>query len=268
MTSQEQQLIDGLLERIKTTSLADKDTEADQYIHRALASNPDALYILAQTVLVQQYGLNSAQQQIADLQQQLGDLQQQLEADEQHIHDLESQPRKSGSFLGKLLGGDQPNQAPPPSSYQPVNTGYPPPQYAPGTPYAQQPPAYGQPVVYAQPGYAAPSGPMGGGSSFLGGALQTAAGVAAGEMAFQGLESLFHGFGGEEHHEEHGFAQSNQAQDSSLDNNFYNPEHDASREGRNDDSGFHEDTANDFSDGGSFDDSSNFDDNSGNDDTF
>jgi hypothetical protein len=35
-----------------------------------------------------------------------------------------------------------------------------------------------------------------GGGGFLQGALQTAAGVAAGALAFEGVESLMHGFGG------------------------------------------------------------------------
>jgi len=36
---------------------------------------------------------------------------------------------------------------------------------------------------------------MGGGGGFLRGAMQTAAGVAAGALAFEGVESLMHGFG-------------------------------------------------------------------------
>jgi hypothetical protein len=38
-------------------------------------------------------------------------------------------------------------------------------------------------------------GMSGGGGGFLQGALQTAAGVAAGALAFEGVESLMHGFG-------------------------------------------------------------------------
>jgi hypothetical protein len=45
---------------------------------------------------------------------------------------------------------------------------------------------------YAPVGYGAP---MGGGGGFLRGAVQTAAGVAAGALAFEGIESLMHGFG-------------------------------------------------------------------------
>ncbi|WP_433983243.1 DUF2076 family protein [Tunturiibacter empetritectus] len=56
-------------------------------------------------------------------------------------------------------------------------------------------PQYGAPVQYAPPQYGAPRG-MGGGG-FLRGAMQTAAGVAAGALAFEGVESLMHGFGHE-----------------------------------------------------------------------
>jgi hypothetical protein len=54
--------------------------------------------------------------------------------------------------------------------------------------------AQGAPVPVGYPQYGPPMG-MGGGGGFLQGALQTAAGVAAGALAFQGVESLMHGFG-------------------------------------------------------------------------
>jgi len=79
MTPQEKQMIDDLVQRIRTTQVQDKDDEADQYIKQTLAAVPDALYILTQTVLVQDYGLQQAQDQIADLQQQCGELQQQVQ---------------------------------------------------------------------------------------------------------------------------------------------------------------------------------------------
>ena len=62
--------------------------------------------------------------------------------------------------------------------------GYAPQGYAPPQAYPQYAPVGG--------GYGAP---MGGGGGFLRGAMQTAAGVAAGALAFQGIESLMHGFG-------------------------------------------------------------------------
>ncbi len=176
MTPQEQEMIDSLITRIRNTQVTDKDAAAEQHLQQGLAGYPDAVYVLAQTVLVQQYGLQQAQTQIQSLQSQLQDARQQP-----------AQPASSGgSFLSHLFGGgssSQQQQAPPqPPPYQPVSNPGPPPQYA--------APAYAQPV-YAQPAYA----PAGGGG-FLRGAMQTAAGVAAGEVAFAGMESLFHGFGG------------------------------------------------------------------------
>jgi hypothetical protein len=242
MTPQEQQLIDGLVERIRNTPAAGKDDDADRYLHQSLDTVPDALYVLAQTVLVQQYGLENAKSQLAQAQEQINDLQGQL--DRAHAQ----QPQKSGSFLSHLLGTDNPPQQPPP--YQPVNTGYPP----------QQP--YGAPV-YTQPVYSQPVGYGMGGGGFLRGALQTAAGVAAGEMMFQGMESLFHGFGagheyggggeilnnnyyGDEGREHHAEASTG------SDSGFYNPSDDASRDNFADDNNSNDDAG--YDDSGSFDD--------------
>jgi hypothetical protein len=205
MTPEEQQLIDGLIDRIRNTPVIDKDLDAERYIQQGLAGSPDALYILAQTVLVQQYGLNQAQQQIQRLRAALDEARQ-------HV------PQSSGGFLGKIFGGGSSTQQQPP--YQPVNnSGYTPPPYA-----SQYAPAYTQPM---------PCPPSGGG--FLRAALQTAAGVAMGEIAFKSMESLFHGFG----EGPYGYGHPNETvvnnyyddaahEHHADDSNFYNPEHDAS----------------------------------------
>src|SRR5947209_6068327 len=106
MTAQEQQMLQGLVERINGTQLPEKDPEAEQYLQQSLGKNPDALYILAQTLLVQQYALTQAQKQLADARAQLEQLQQQAQ-----------QPKHATSFLGSLLGrSDEPARpsAPPP----------------------------------------------------------------------------------------------------------------------------------------------------------
>ena len=96
MTSQEQQMLQGLTDRVNQTSLTDKDPEAERYLQDTLGRNPDALYILAQTVLVQQYALDQARKQLADAQNQ-------------------PPPQKHTSFLGNLLGM---NDNPPPPQPQ------------------------------------------------------------------------------------------------------------------------------------------------------
>ncbi|RZU42959.1 DUF2076 domain-containing protein [Edaphobacter modestus] len=157
MTPQEQQMLEGLIQRVNQTQLQEKDFDAEEMLRQTLGRNPDALYILAQTVLVQQYALEQAQKQLEQLRQQ--------------------PPQRATSFLGSLLGRtEEPARpAPPP----------PPPQYS--------QPQYAQPQYMPAPAYGAP--PSGQSGGFLRSAMQTATGVAAGALAFQGIESLMHGFG-------------------------------------------------------------------------
>jgi len=154
MTPQEQQMLQGLIQRVNQTQLQEKDFDAEEMLQQTLGRNPDALYILAQTLLVQQYALDQAQKQLEQLRQQQA-----------------QQPQRSSSFLGNLLGrDDSPRATPPP------------------------PPPYSAPQYATAPGYVPAFGaPQSGG--FLRSAMQTAAGVAAGALAFQGIESLMHGFG-------------------------------------------------------------------------
>src|ERR1700677_553837 len=168
MTPQEESMLNDLISRVGQTRLSEKDPDAEQLLNQGLGRNPDALYILAQTVLVQKYALEQSQAQLQQLQQQ-----QQT-----------PQPARSTSFLGSLLGHRDPAPPPPPPLPPQPSYGAPPPPY--GQPYGQQ---WGPP-----PGYGAPP-PQGGGPSFLRSAATTAAGVAAGALAFEGVESLMHGFG-------------------------------------------------------------------------
>jgi uncharacterized protein len=172
MTPQEQKMLDDLIARVDNTQLTERDPEAAQRIGEWSRRNPDAAYILAQTVLVQNYALEQAKAQIQNLQQQVAQ------------QPALPQQSKQGSFLGNLFGHkeEEPRpQSPPQQSYAPV-------------------PQYGVPQQYGQPAYGTPQSyppTSGGGSSFLRSAATTAAGVAAGALAFQGIESLMHGFGHE-----------------------------------------------------------------------
>jgi hypothetical protein len=165
VTPQEEQLINSLVERVNQTQLQEKDPDAEALLQQGLGSNPDALYILAQSVLIQNIALNQAKAQVAQLQQQVQQARQ---------------PVHATSFLGNLLGHHDP---PPPP--QPV---YMPPQQGYATP---PPPPPGYDPQYAQPQYVQAGPP-----SFLRGAMQTAAGVAAGALAFEGVEAVLHGMGG------------------------------------------------------------------------
>ena len=128
-------------------------------------------------------------------------------------------------------------QAPPPPAYQPV------PQYA--APQGQPYPPYGQPQ-YAQTQYV----PVGGQPSFLRGAMQTAAGVAAGALAFEGVESILHGFGhggfGGPGYGMGGFGMGERPVEEVINNNYYD------EPGRGAEHGEHhmQDQSAQFSDGG------------------
>jgi uncharacterized protein len=169
MTPQEQEMIGDLIDRVQKTQLSEKDMDAEQMLQQGLGRNPDALYIMAQTVLVQKYALEQAQTQLTQAKAQIDQMQQHPE------------PRHATSFLGSLLGrNDAPAPPPPPPQGYPQQPVQAYPQYAP---------------VAGYPQYGPPAGMGGGGGGFLQGAMQTAAGVAAGALAFEGIESLMHGFG-------------------------------------------------------------------------
>lgn len=179
VTSQEEQMLNALVERVNSTQLSEKDMAAEALLARGFANNPDAVYILSQSVLVQNIALEQARAQLTQAQEQVQQLQQ------------SQQPARSTSFLGGLLGHRDPQPPPPPSGYQQVYAPQSQPDYQ--APYNPQYPAqpYGAPqYAPGPPQYAGapPSQP-----SFLRGAAQTAAGVAAGALAFEGVESLLHG---------------------------------------------------------------------------
>jgi uncharacterized protein len=151
MTPEESQMLNDLADKIAKTPSPAHDAEAEQFIRTRIGSRPDALYIMTQTVLIQNMAIEHARQQIQELQQRAA-------------QGPAAVAPAGGSFVG---GGRQPGYAAAPSA--------PPPNYA------QAPPAYDPP----------PSGA----SSFLRSAATTAAGVAAGALAFEGIRSLFGGLG-------------------------------------------------------------------------
>ncbi len=104
MTPQEESMLNDLIGRVEQTQLTEKDPEAEQLLNQRLARNPNALYVLAQTVLVQKYALEQATAQINQLRAQ-------------QAKQLQPQPAHATSFLGSLLGRRDP--APPPPRPQP-----------------------------------------------------------------------------------------------------------------------------------------------------
>ncbi len=153
MTPDERSLLQTFLSDLVQTPNVAKDPEADAMIQDAVRSNPSALYLLVQHAILSDQALHAAQAQI----------------------DAQRQVQPAPSFL-------------PQAAYPPAQPAYPPAQPAipwngqAGSPWAGQ----GGAPVQSSP-FASNSG-LGG---FLRNAGTMAAGVAAGDFLFQGIENIF-----------------------------------------------------------------------------
>jgi uncharacterized protein len=168
MTPEEQNLIEGLFQRLRQADTNAKDPEAEQLIRAKTTELPSATYLLVQAVLVQEHALANAQARIADL--------------ENRLRNAQAQPAPSGgSFLSgvsRLFGTKpQPQSAPPPL-----------PQQVAAAQQSAPPPITVVPQSTPYPS-TVNLGP-GSGGSFLQSAMATAAGVAGGQLLFQGIEGL------------------------------------------------------------------------------
>jgi hypothetical protein len=184
MTPQEKDLITGLFDRLKQAGGQPKDPEAEALIRVAVAAQPDAPYLLTQTVLIQNFSLEAAQTRIAALEREL------------------AEAKQAAARPTSFLGGQQAPSGQPPASPWAAST-LPQQQSAPpGGPWGQPPqqqPMPPQRGPWAQPAMPQPAMPqqaggglMGGGAGgFLRTAATAAAGVAGGALLYQGISSLF-----------------------------------------------------------------------------
>src|SRR5215470_7034502 len=177
MTPQEQQLVADLFDRLASLEGQRRDPDAERLIREGLGRAPNAVYALVQSVLVQDEALKRANARIEELERAVA----------------AAPAESSGGFLDSMrnaiLGRDQPRSSVP--SVRPGGMG------SSGVwgsgagpsqpPQGYQPQAY--PPGYQQGGY--PMGaPVGGGSSFLGTAAATVAGVVGGAMLLNGIRSM------------------------------------------------------------------------------
>lgn len=147
------------------------DADADAFIAQQFQQYPQASYRITQTALVQEAAFAESQNRIRRLEWELEQTRQQMQQQQQQA------PQQNRGIFGGLFGGgggQQPQQGYA-RQFQPTS---PPPQ-------PQYPPNY-QPGMFQQ----------GGGSSFLGSALTTAAGVAGGMVVGNALMNAFSGHGG------------------------------------------------------------------------
>ena len=70
MTPDERQMLSDLANKIARTPPPPKDAEAEEFIRTRIGSRPDALYLMTQTVLIQNLAIEQAQHQIEELKQQ------------------------------------------------------------------------------------------------------------------------------------------------------------------------------------------------------
>ncbi|SFB45629.1 hypothetical protein SAMN03159496_03871 [Rhizobium sp. NFR07] len=189
MSPEERQLLNGLFERVRTASATPRDREAEELIEQETRRQPYATYYLAQAVAVQEKGLEAAANRIRDLEDRI----RELEAGESDHRRAE----QGGGFLSSIFGSSQSQQRAPmqqtsgpwSNTGRPSNDGR---GYDDG--YRTPPPSSGY-----QPSAGQPSGPWSGnayrgpsaGSSFLTGALGTAAGVAGGMLLANSLSGIF-----------------------------------------------------------------------------
>ena len=162
-------MIEALAKRIQDAPAPQIDRDADDLIRRAIGARTDALYILTQTVLIQEMALTQAKAQIDDLKQRVP---------------------SAGAGSSSFLGSTSVERAPQPAGWA-QETGVQQPGGYRGSGYQKS--GYQEPQTpppqYAPP----PPQPSGGGafSDFLRSAATTAAGVVAGELAFSSLASIF-----------------------------------------------------------------------------
>ncbi|NUT78648.1 DUF2076 domain-containing protein [Pseudomonas sp. C1C7] len=192
MNNEEQTLIDGLFSRLQQaeTDAAPRDAQAEARIKEHLNRQPAAGYFMTQAILVQEAAIKRLDEQNKQQAQQI----QQLQADLQQARAQTAAPApSSGGFLSSIFGGGSRDPQPAPSQSAPMSGGGG--WREPGrSSFNSQPPQqnFGAPQQnYPQQGYAPAQQAPAAGSSFLGGALKTAAGVAGGVMLAQGISSLF-----------------------------------------------------------------------------
>jgi uncharacterized protein len=189
MNPDERQMISGLFDRMRGFGQPQKDRDADTLISQSMRANPDAAYMMVQSLLVQENVMESQAARMAELEAQVRDLE-----DRMARMQPAAQPA-SGGFLGGLFGGGaKPASVPTAGRPQPafMPQGGAAPQRSPWGNTQPQAGGYQQP----QQGYgqapmqqAAPAA----GGGFMKQAMATAAGVAGGMLVANSISSMMGG---------------------------------------------------------------------------
>jgi hypothetical protein len=156
MNEQDRQAIEGLFSRLADAerTAGPRDAQAEAFIQERIGDQPGAPYMMAQTIVMQNFALEQAQRRIDELERE-------------RVQATGAAAQPNGGILGGLFGGSQPKE-------RPRHTG--------SVPVAGQ----RTPAQHIQPQQA-------GGGGFLAGAAQTAIGVAGGMMLGNMIGGMFSG---------------------------------------------------------------------------
>lgn len=192
MSPDERDLISGLFDRMRSYGRPEKDMQAETLINQSMRSNPDAGYMLVQSVLVQDQALQQADERLKELEARNTELEDYFARTQQ----TQQQPATGGGFLGGLFGGSRPaapTAGPVPRGPTSVPTagarpwGAPAAQAPTSSPWGNQP--QGQQPMQAQPAQRS-------GGGFMKTAMATAAGVAGGMILADSIRGMMGGSGG------------------------------------------------------------------------
>lgn len=159
MNEQDRQAIEGLFSKLAQAErqAGPRDAEAEALIQQHIARQPGAPYVMAQTIVMQNFALEQAQQRIQELEQQVAE-------------NEDAPANAGGGMFGGLFGGGR--QAGPARRAGSV-------------------PATGRPM--GGPAGMPMQHPQAGGGGFLAGAAQTAMGVAGGVLLANAIGGMFGG---------------------------------------------------------------------------
>ncbi|WP_428032316.1 DUF2076 domain-containing protein [Ancylobacter sp.] len=189
MNDQDRQAIDGLFAKLAEAERQSgpRDADAEGFIAQRVGQQPAAPYLMAQTIVMQDYALQQAQARIEELERQ---------AQEQAQQSAGARPAGGGGLFGGLFGSSEPaRRSPVPSMPRSGAAGAGSQIPADAPPAWQSGAAQGQPMGgpggQPQGGFGRPG--FGGGGGFLAGAAQTAMGVAGGVLLGSAIGSMFGG---------------------------------------------------------------------------
>ncbi len=200
MTEDERVQLRRLLDQLEAVRLESRDPDADALIRASFAQQPDAAYLLVQRALLQDQALAAAAERIDELQR----------AGRRPEGAARQQSFLAGNAWGRSAADDagaadpqgagarpSPSAHPDAAALQPQGGAAPPANRGGWIDRLRgQPSAGPRPMQAAGPAAtAAPMAAAGRGSSFLGNAAATAAGVAGGAFLFQGLSHMLGGRG-------------------------------------------------------------------------